>query len=158
MRTAALGAMLGSVALGACGSDDGPRLSRRAFVTRADAACRRLLAASDTLRTTGGQAARGEELTARVHEAAEGLRDFARRLDALVPPEALAEAVAGLVADVERYADLLDRLGERARPDEDYLGLQESNPELIGRLNELATRTTDAIGRVGLLGCLPRAP
>lgn len=144
-------------ALSACGGGGTP-LSRADFTERANAACENLQEASDTLVTAQGEALIGEQLANRVSEAADGLAVFAEELDEPEPPTILADRVETLVGQIEEYADLLGQLADRTKPKQDYQALQNANPRLVEKLNDIAVETTSLIQELQFGGCLPRVP
>jgi len=145
------------VALAACGGGGTP-LSRADFTESANAACGNLAKSKDTLETAEGEALVGEKLANRVSDAADSLAAFAEELGEPEPPTILADRVETLVGEIEEYADLLGQLADRTKPKQDFPALQNANPGLIEKLNDIAVETTSLIQELQFGGCLPRVP
>ena len=134
-------------------SGDGARLSTKAFMTRANAECATLAAASEELGLAQAEGAAGDEVRGYVEGAADGVRDLAGSLADLRPPDAFTRDNEALSVALERYADGLDEIASRVEPGQGLTEVLEAAPELVSRLNRLADRSTQLVVALGLDGC-----
>ncbi len=149
---------LALVTAGAACSDDHAPLGRRAFVSKANAECRRLKQAGDALRSAADPAVTGDEVTRRVARAVGILRRRVQRIDHLAAPDPLADRVQRLVSTLRDYADQLEKLGRRAGPGESFAALQRDNQERVQRLNDLTNEANSLAVDLQLNECISGTP
>jgi hypothetical protein len=155
-----LAAMLAmsSIALAACGGagsgGSGPTLSRTAFTQKANTECSILKAASNDLAQTQDPSMKGVQVTKFLHLASGKLRLLVRRVDALAPPDSLSGDVDTLLSLLGRYADGLDKLGNRVKAGETFQITLNGNGALVNTLNGYADRATNLAAKIGIAGCI----
>ena len=122
-------------------------------MTRANAECATLAAASEELGHAQAEGAAGDEVRGYVEGAADGVRDLAGSLADLRPPDAFTRDNEALSVALERYADGLDEIASRVEPGQGLTEALAAAPGLVKRLNRLADQSTQLVVALGLDGC-----
>ena len=145
---------LGVSACGGGGGSDGPKLSRTAFLERANTECATLKHASEALAKAEDPSTTGVAVSTFMRLASDKLRRLVREVDGLVPPDALAGDVDSLLSLLDHYAGGLTTLAGRVEPGATFQQTLEANATLVDRLNGDADHATNLAATIGLVGCI----
>jgi hypothetical protein len=142
------------MAFGACSGGDDTALSRAAFTEKTNAECATLKTAGAELQAAVQTGATGQDLATYIGHSSAALRRLVDAVDALVPPEELQSDVDNLLSLIGDYADGLDELAGRVKPDQMFAELQSANVEMVTRLNKVSDRINSRITKLDLTGCV----
>jgi hypothetical protein len=143
-RTAAALAALLALAAGCGGASGGQRLSKDAYVAKADAICRDADAKRKQLTTPASIA----EIPAYVAKALPILDDGLRRLHALRPPSDLEAGVRAWLSTGDETRNLLAELGKAAKQGD------SAKVQALGAKGNTLTSDADSLARtIGLTDC-----
>lgn len=140
-----------------CGGD-GSGVRADEFVASANAQCRRLAAAGEELNAASDLSVTGDAVASHLHRATDILRGRLRRIDALVPPDALQDSVSRMISKLEDFADGLDALADEVTAGQSFPALEQAHPEQVTKLNELTTEVNAIAASIGLQECISGTP
>lgn len=143
------------VGLAACGggSGGGPPLTSAQLVARVNTECQKLQQASTDLTNAQNPSAHGAVVARYLHAASGQLRSRLQVIGALVPPSSLASQVNQFVALLNRYADGLDGLANRAQSGDTYAALIDRSTSQVNSLNSLSDQADRIASKLGFTAC-----
>ena len=151
-RSAAVLAVI--VALAACGGgSSGPTLSRAQLVSRVDAECLKLQAASTDLQNAQNPNATGSTVARYLHAGAGQLRTHAEAIGNLAAPASLSGQLSRFVSLLERYADGLDSLADGTRAHETYNALLMRSTAQVNSLNTISDQANQIAATLDFNDC-----
>ena len=97
--------------------------------------------------------AHGAVVARYLHAASGQLRSRLQVIGALVPPSSLASQVNQFVALLNRYADGLDGLANRAQSGDTYAALIDRSTSQVNSLNSLSDQADRIASKLGFTAC-----
>ena len=145
--------LVGLAACGGGGGSDGAPLTGAQLVARVNAECQKLQQASSDLTNAQDPTAHGAVVARYLHAASGQLRSRLQAISALVPPSSLASQVSRFVALLNRYADGLDALANRAKSGDTYAALLDRSTSQVNSLNSLSDQADTIASKLGFTAC-----